>query len=356
MSKEVKLMQGNIAVAEGAIAAGMTFYGGYPISPSSEVAERSSELLPLHGGSFLQMEDEIAGISATIGAASAGAKAMTATSGPGLSLKAEGIGYAIVAQVPIVIVDVQRMGPSTGLPTQASQGDIMQAKWGTHGDHPVIALCPNSVKEAYDLTIKAFNLAEEYKTPVFLMLDEIIGHMREKIEIPSKDEITIVNRKVDSFGEGKRVHKTGLFYNEKGYPDMSPENADRFLNMLLDKVNNNVDKLTDIEEFMIDDADIAIVSFGSTSRAAKQAVLDLREEGIRVGLFRLKTIWPSPEKELLELSKKVKSIVVAEMNMGQYVTEVERIIKNNCKLGFVGDSMGEPIKPEKISNKVKEVL
>ncbi|WIF94721.1 2-oxoacid:acceptor oxidoreductase subunit alpha [Caminicella sporogenes] len=377
-NKNIKLMQGNEACVEAAIFAGMRFYSGYPITPSTEIAEISAVKLPKVGGKFIQMEDEIGGIAAAIGASLAGLKSMTATSGPGFSLKQENIGYAAIAEIPLVIVDVQRGGPSTGLPTAPAQGDVMQARWGTHGDHPVIALSPSSVKETFDLTIRAFNLAEKYRTPVILLTDEVVGHMREKIEIPNKDEIEIIDRKkpedkdenylpydvkegelvpaMAAFGDGHRFHVTGLIHDETGFPSNSSQVAEKLLNRLMDKINKNLEDIIDYEQFMTDDAEIVILSYGSSARSAKSAVKKLREAGIKVGLFRPITIWPFPEKEVYELSKKVKSIVVAEMNLGQLVLEVERVVKENCKVHHIGKANGEVITPNEIVNMVKEVL
>lgn len=371
-------MQGNEACVEGAIAAGMKFYGGYPITPSTEIAEFSAQKLPHVGGKFIQMEDEIAGIAAAIGGSLAGLKSMTATSGPGFSLKQENIGYAAIAEIPLVIVNVQRGGPSTGLPTAPAQGDIMQAKWGTHGDHPTIALCPSSVKETFDLTVRAFNLAEKYRMPVMLLTDEVVGHMREKIEIPDASDIEIIDRikpsaddesyipykvregeivpPMAAFGDGHRYHVTGLMHDETGFPSNSTENAEKLLDRLMKKITDNLDDLMEYEEYMLEDAEYVILSYGSTARSAKSAIKALREEGIKAGLFRPITIWPFPEAQVLELSKKVKSILVAEMNLGQILLEVERIVKDNCTVDLIGKANGEVITPEEIGNKLKEVL
>lgn len=373
----IKLMQGNRACVEGALAAGMEFFAGYPITPSTEIAEISAERLPKIGGKFIQMEDEIAGVSATIGAALSGKKAMTATSGPGFSLKQEGIGYGIITEAPCVIVNVQRGGPSTGLPTAPAQGDIMQAKWGTHGDHAIIALYPWSVTETFETTVRAFNLAEKYRTPVILLMDEVVGHMREKIEIPNKDEIEILNRKrptcppedykpyrvndgdivpeMADFGKGYRFHITGLVHGENGFPSSNPEIAEESIRRLINKIEDNVEDIVDVKEYELDDADIGIVAFGAVARSAMAAVEDLRAEGIKAGLFRPVTIWPLAEKELEELSKKVKKIVVVEMNMGQYFIEVDRVAGKNVKVEKYGKVNGELITPEEIVNFIKEV-
>lgn len=375
--KTIKLMQGNEACVEGAIAAGMRFYAGYPITPSTEIAELSAERLPKIGGKFIQMEDEIASISATIGAAISGAKSMTATSGPGFSLKQEGIGYGVITETPCVIVNVQRGGPSTGLPTAPAQGEIMQARWGTHGDHSIIALYPWSVREIYETTIRAFNLAEKYRTPVILLMDEVIGHMREKIELSDEDKIEIYNRKkpncppeeykaykvkegdivpeMAGFGEGYRFHVTGLVHSESGFPSGNEKIAETLINRLINKIEDNVDDIVEVQEYLLDDADIAIVAFGSTARSAKSAVDVLREEGIKAGLFRPITIWPLAEKQLADLSNKVKRIVVVEMNKGQYFLEVDRVAGKNVKVEKYGRVNGELITPEEIISFVKEV-
>ena len=373
----VRLMQGNRACVEGALAAGMNFYAGYPITPSTEIAEISAERLPMVGGKFIQMEDEIAGITATVGAALSGAKAMTATSGPGFSLKQEGIGYGIITETPCVVVNVQRGGPSTGLPTAPAQGEIMQAKWGTHGDHSIIALYPYSVKEIYDTTIRAFNLAEKYRTPVILLLDEVIGHMREKIEIKSTPDMEIINRKGPScppeeflpyqvkegdivpemakFGEGYRYHVTGLVHSESGFPSGNGKVAEDLINRLVDKIEDNVDDIVQVDEYLMDDAEVAIVAFGATARSAKSAVDELRKEGIKVGMFRPITIWPFAEKQLVELAKKVDRMVVVEMNLGQYFLEVDRVAKKYTEVEKYGRVHGELITPEEIISFIKEV-
>ena len=289
MEKMIKVMQGNEACAEGALVAGCTFFAGYPITPSSEVAEVLSQRLPMKGGKFIQMEDEISAMGAVVGASLTGAKAMTATSGPGFSLKQENIGFACMAEVPCVIINVQRGGPSTGSPTQPAQGDMMQARWGTHGDHPAIALTPNSVKEAFYLTIRAFNLAEKYRNPVIVLMDEIIGHVYEKIELKDLDKIEIITRKkpdvspenflpykaegneipaMANFGEGYRYHVTGLVHDETGFPTNNPEKIDKLIRRLNAKTEYNYDDLIDVEEVFLDDAEIGVFSYGSPSRSA----------------------------------------------------------------------------------------
>ena len=377
-NRKVKLMQGNEACVEGAIAAGMKFYAGYPITPSTEVAEICAQKLPLIGGKFIQMEDEIAGMAAIIGGSLAGLKSMTATSGPGFSLKQENIGYAALAEVPCVVVDVQRAGPSTGLPTAPSQGDIMQAKWGTHGDHPVIAVSPSSVRETFDLTVKCFNFAEKYRTPVFLMLDEVVGHMREKIEIPNPDEIEIYDRikpelgdegfkaykveeneivpRMAAFGEGFHFHVTGLMHDEFGFPSNDTDIADKLIKRVMAKVSDNVDDIVLFEEKFTEDAEYIVLAYGGTARSAINAVKQARTLGIKVGLFRAITIWPFPEKQVRELATRVKKFIVPEMNLGQYVLEVERVVAGKAEVISLGKANGEVITPNEILSKIKEVL
>lgn len=373
----IKLMQGNEACVEGAIAAGMRFYSGYPITPSTEIAEISAAKLPRIGGKFIQMEDEIASIGAVIGASLTGLKSMTATSGPGFSLKQENIGYAAMAEVPCVIVDVQRGGPSTGLPTSPAQGDVMQARWGTHGDHPIIALSPYSVKETYEITIEAFNLSERYRTPVIILMDEVIAHMREKIEIPDENEIEIVDRlkpkdkaedynpyetndgdlvpAMASFGEGYRYHVTGLVHDINGFPTNDSKIAESLINRLTKKVEENTQDIVKYDEYLLEDAEIALIAYGGTARSVKSAVDMARKENIKVGMFRPITIWPSPEKQILELAKTVKKIIVVEMNLGQYYLEVDRIAKKSTDVYKYGRVNGELITPDEILSYIKEV-
>lgn len=377
MRNKALLMQGNEACVEGAIAAGMRFFAGYPITPSTEIAEMSSEKLPLVGGKFIQMEDEIASMAAIIGASLAGLKSMTATSGPGFSLKQENLGYAAISEVPCVVVNVQRGGPSTGLPTSPAQGEIMQSRWGTHGDHPIIVITPSSVRETFDLTIRAFNLSEKYRVPVILLMDEIIGHMREKVELPDISKINIINRKkpiaskeeylpfkpddnlvppMANYGEGYRFHVTGLIHDETGFPSNSPNVADKLIRRLAAKIEKNKEDIIQWEEESTEDADIIILSIGGVSRASNAAMKMMREKGYKVGTFRPITVWPFPEKRLEELTKKVKTIVVAEMNLGQLVLEVERICKGTVRIERVNKVNGEIITPEEIVAKIEEVL
>ncbi|MZQ97007.1 MAG: 2-oxoacid:acceptor oxidoreductase subunit alpha [Acidaminobacter sp.] len=378
MSKRiVKLMQGNEACVAGALAAGMKFFAGYPITPSTEIAEGSAEKLPEVGGKFIQMEDEIAGIAAAIGGSIAGFKSMTATSGPGFSLKQENIGYAALAEIPLVIVNVMRGGPSTGLPTSPGQGDVMQAMWGTHGDHPVIAISPQSVTEMYYETVRAFNLAEKYRTPVILMPDEVVGHMRERIEIPNADELEIFDRlkpvegedyipygvregdlvpRMAGFGEGYRYHITGLFHDDMGFPTNSTVKAGVKINRLMAKITDNLEDLISYDEYLMDDAEIMIVAYGSTARTAKNAINKLRAEGIKVGMLRPITIWPYPVEATLARAKQVNKVLVVEHNLGQLMLEVERVVKSEAELHFLGRADGDVFVPADIVKKVKEVL
>ena len=341
-----RLMQGNEAVAEGAIAAGVTFFAGYPITPSTEIAEQMAKLLPRIGGTFLQMEDEIGAMGAILGASLAGAKVMDATSGPGFSLKQELIGYAACAEIPCVVVNVQRVGPSTGQPTAPSQGDVMQARWGTHGDHPIIALAPWSVREAFDLAVMSVNYAERFRTPVILLMDEIVGHLRENVTLPTADELDIYPRRlpkktraegyqpfavgedlvpdVARFGDGYRIHVTGLLHDETGFPSGSPAVTESLLHRLHEKINRVGEEIIHTEEHFMEDAEYAVVSYGGTARTAYEAVRAARAEGIKVGFLRLKTIWPFADAAVGRLAARVRSILVAELNYGQLVGEVTR--------------------------------
>ncbi len=370
------LMQGNEAAVEGALVAGMRFYAGYPITPSTEIAERSAVRLPQEGGKFIQMEDELASIAAVLGASAAGMKAMTATSGPGFSLMQENIGYGAMAEIPCVIVDVQRAGPSTGLATSPSQGDYMQAKWGTHGDHPVIALSPSSVLETYTLIIRAFNLAEKYRTPVIFLMDEIIGHMREGVELPNPNDLIINHRKMSfhdgankqcyyvpegkfvpamkPFGQGERYNITGLAHDESGFPTNDHETAGKLIDRLLDKIEKNADDITRVEEIRMDDAETAIVCFGGTARAAMDAVSEARAAGKKVGLFRPITVWPFPDHQLRDRLPRLKRILMVEHNHGQMLLEVQRITGGTVPVDFLGRVDGTVISPADILAKLEE--
>ncbi|MEJ8555453.1 2-oxoacid:acceptor oxidoreductase subunit alpha [Tepidibacter sp. Z1-5] len=377
MHNNIKFLQGNEACVQGAIYAGMKFFAGYPITPSTEIAELSATILPKIGGKFIQMEDEIASMAAVIGGSLGGLKSMTATSGPGFSLKQENIGYACITEIPCVIVNVQRGGPSTGLPTCPSQGDVMQARWGTHGDHPIIALSPTSVSETFELTVKAFNFSEKYRTPVILLMDEVIAHMREKVIVPNEGEMLVIDRKkpqveadeykayeytedlvpaMANFGDGYRYNVTGLVHDETGFPVNSTHEAERLLNRLMGKINSNLDDILIYEEYLIEDSDILFVTFGCMARSTKEAVNNLRNEGIKAGMFVLKTIWPFPEEKIKQISKDKNMIFVPEMNLGQIRQEVERIVKTDCNIYGINKANGEIITPEHINDYVKGVL
>ncbi len=364
-----KLMQGNEACTIGALTAGLEFFAGYPITPSTEIAELCAEELPKIGGKFIQMEDEIGSIAAIIGASLTGKKVMTATSGPGFSLMQECLGYASLCEIPIVIVNVQRMGPSTGMPTSVSQGDVMQARWGTHGDHPVVVLAPGNVKECFDLTVKAFNIAEKYRVPVIVLTDEVIGHMREKVILPDTRDVKVVNRaapksvggyvpyKADPdggvpemapFGEGYRWHVTGLFHDETGFPTNKGDVADASLRRLDRKITKHEPDMRDFVTESVDDCDTLVVSFGSSAMSALSAVRQARKAGVKAGFLRLKTIWPFPETVFAELAGKVKRVIVPEMNLGQLCYEVERVVGCRAPVERLGKVNGELFRPEEV--------
>lgn len=376
MTNKPKLLQGDEAVVEGAIAAGARFFAGYPITPASEIAEGLAEKLPAHGGKFIQMEDELASMACAIGASLSGLKSITATSGPGFSLKQENLGLGIMIEAPCVVVNVQRVGPSTGLPTSPSQGDVMQAKWGTHGDHPVIALAPSSVKETFELTVKAFNFAERFRTPVILLLDEIVGHMREKVVLPEEDEIEIWDRKkpkkdpedfnpyeetedhippMPDYGTGYRYHTTGLFHDKTGFPRGTNEDAKKLMDRLMAKIEENMDIISLYEEDIREDDDVIVLAYGSTMRSAINAVSKARENGINAGWIKLQTLWPFPEEYIKEISKKAKTIIVPELNRGQLIKEVKEHVFGNAEVYGINKYDGTLIKPNEILNKIKEV-
>jgi 2-oxoglutarate ferredoxin oxidoreductase subunit alpha len=370
-------LDGDYACAEGAIAAGCRFFAGYPITPSTEVAERIAARFPEVGGVFIQMEDEIASSIAIIGASWAGKKSMTVTSGPGFSLMQEHIGLAAMLETPCVFVDVQRGGPSTGLPTLTGQADMMQVRWGSHGDYEIIALSPNSPQECFDFTIDCFNLAEKYRVPVFLMMDECVGHMTEKVVIPKPEDIEILERRwyngpKDSYlpfkpdedlvppmikaGDGYRFHVTGLTHDERGYPVMNWQAQEKLVRRLVEKIRKNADKIIRYEEEETDDADVVIISYGISSRVAYKAIAEARKQGIKVGFLRLIVVWPFPEKRIFELAGKVKSLITVEINYGQIALEVERCAKGRCKTLLVPHGGGWVHNPDDILNAIKEGL
>jgi len=368
-------LDGDYALAEGALAAGCRFFAGYPITPSTETAERFSERIPSVGGVFIQMEDELASISALIGAVWGGQKVMTVTSGPGFSLMMENIGLACMLETPLVIANVQRGGPSTGLPTLTGQQDMMQVKWGSHGDYKIIAFSPDSPQECFDLTIEAFNLSETYRVPTFVMTDECVGHMHEKVVIPPAEEIELVERKwytgpkdkylpfkpdkdmipfMVKIGEGYHFHITGLTHDEQGYPVINAECQDVLVRHLNDKITMNADKIIRTEEEKIDNAEVIVISYGITSRVTTKAVRKAREAGIKVGTIRLITVWPFPEKRIKELAKKVKAFVVPEINYGQMVLEVERCAAGQAPAVHVPHCGGWVHDPDDIFKAIKE--
>lgn len=365
---------GNNLVAKAAIDCGCKFFGGYPITPSSEIAHELSHMLPKNDGAFIQMEDEISGISVALGASMSGVKSMTASSGPGISLKAEQIGLGFIAEIPLVIVNVMRGGPSTGLPTRVAQGDLFQAKAPTHGDYASVALAPASLEEVYTETIRAFNLAEKYMTPVFLLLDETVGHMNGKALLPELNELEIINRKkfegdkkdykpyaageneaavLNPFFQGYRYHITGLHHGDIGFPTEDGVIVDKNIKRLIGKIKNNVDDICKWEEFMLDDAQFLIIAYGSVARSAKEAILRLREEGFKVGLFRPITLYPVAEKKIAQVVSKFNKVMVSELNMGQYLEEIQRVSKRDDFISL-HRANGRPITPSEIIAKVKE--
>lgn len=364
----MRLMQGDEACAEGAIAAGCDFFAGYPITPATEIAEVIAHRLPQVGGIFIQMEDEIASIAAIIGASVGGAKAMTATSGPGFSLMQENIGYAAMAEIPCVIVNVQRLGPSTGRPTSPAQGDVMQARWGTHGDHPIIALCPSSVKEAFELTVAAFNFSERYRSPVILLMDEVIGHMREGIDLPDYETIEREERTqtlvppewykpyernasdvppLIPFGEGYRYHITGLHHDERGYPTNRLDEVGPWLERVYRKITRSLSDILLYDQDGTDQAETLVIAYGATARTAHHAVEIARQRGHRIGFIKLKTLWPFAEEVVEKAAERLHRVVVPELNLGQIALEVERVVGRR-KVKRVNRADGELLKPSDI--------
>jgi 2-oxoglutarate ferredoxin oxidoreductase subunit alpha len=363
------LLQGNEAMVEGALAAGCRFFAGYPITPATEISEAMSWRLPALGGTFIQMEDEIASMGAVIGASLAGVKAMTATSGPGFSLLQENLGFACIAEVPCVIVNVMRGGPSTGLPTHVSQGDAQQARWGTHGDHPMIVLAVSTTRECFEVTVQAFNLSEKYRTPVIILSDEIVAHTREKILIPRPEEIEVVDRvrptmppewyipyedtprgvpPMAPFGAGYRYHVTGLVHDVRGFPTERPDEVEPFLNRLFRKINQHYFDINIVKEHRAEDAEVLVVAYGSVARSAKRAVADARERGVKAGLLKLITLWPFPRRLLEPHLKKVRAVLVPELNMGQISREVKRINRGLTRVETLNRIDGKLITPDEI--------
>jgi len=370
-------MNGDEACAEGAIAAGCRFFGGYPITPATEVAECISRRLPEVGGIYIQMEDELASIASVLGASWGGVKSMTSTSGPGMSLMLENIGLGLCTETPCVICNVQRGGPSTGLPTLVAQGDMMQARWGSHGHYEIIAISPSSPQEMFDFTIWAFNLSEQYRLPVLIMADEVVGHMNERVVIPDESEIEIINRKrptiakekykpyhpdsdgvppMACYGDGYRVHITGLTHDERGYPGMDASTQEKMIKRLVNKIRDNAEKIIKYDNFFMEDAEIVVVAYGISARSAKRAVADARAKGIRVGLIKLNTVWPFPEDLIRKLSVNVRGMIMPEINMGQMVLELERCAGGHCPVRLVSHPGGAIIRPGAILSTIEDIL
>ncbi|MCF0226945.1 MAG: 2-oxoacid:acceptor oxidoreductase subunit alpha [Methanobrevibacter sp.] len=373
MTEEL-FIQGNEACAKGALKAGCRLFAGYPITPSTEVAETLAKELPKVGGSFIQMEDEIASAGAIIGSSWGGTKSMTATSGPGFSLMQENIGYAFITETPIVIVDVQRGSPSTGQPTMAAQGDIMQARWGSHGDYEPIVLSPSSVQEYFDFTVRAFNLAEKYRTPVFVMSDEVVGHMREKVII--RDDLEIIPRvkpessenylpfrnvkngtnPMPAFGQGFDIHVTGLTHDERGYPDTDdPKTHETLVKRICDKILNNKDDICDIVAEDTENADIVVISYGAPVRSMITAVKNAQAEGKKVGYIKINTPWPFPDEQIYELTKSASDVIVIEMNLGQLYYEIDRVVKCHANTHLIDKIGGLLPTPNEILAKIEDV-
>lgn len=375
MPERVMFTMGDIACAEGAISAGCRYLGGYPITPATEIAEWMSRRLPEVGGAYVQYEDEIASITSVIGASWAGVKSMTATSGPGVSLMLEAIGLAVMTETPLVLVNIMRGGPSTGQPTRGQQGDIMQAKWGSHGDYQIIALTPASVQEMFDQTVQAFNLSERYRTPVFVLADETVGHMRERLVIPDEKDLKLEYRKTPTvdpkdylpfkadddlvppmatFGTKYQFYATGLTHDERGYPSDKENIQIELITRLQNKILHNSDKIIEVEKVELDDAKIGVIAYGTPSRSAKKAIKDAREEGIKVGLLRLKTVWPFPEEHVTQLASEVDHIIVAEQNLGQ-VYHMVRAAASPTPVYLMSKPAGMPQLPHEILTKIREI-
>jgi 2-oxoglutarate ferredoxin oxidoreductase subunit alpha len=378
MNGKTLFIQGNAVCVEAALYAGLEFFAGYPITPSSEIAELLSSRLPGRGGKFIQMEDEIASMCAIVGASLTGLKSMTATSGPGFSLKQEAIGYAIMAEVPCVVVNVQRGGPSTGLPTGVSQGDVMQARWGTHGDHAIVTLTASNHQDLFTIAVEAFNIAETYRTPVILLLDEVIGHMREKLEMPEAGEISLVKRLRTSVPEGTDYHPylpredgrlpmsdfgaihrynvTGLVHDMWGFPSDNPQVAYGLLRHLVDKIEGHVEEITHIKRYFLDDAECILISYGSSARTALHVVENRRAQGERIGLLELQTLWPFPQNAVRELCGHAKYVVVVEMNMGQITQEVKKALKEPEKVFLANRIDGHFITPTDVRHVLRILM
>ncbi len=378
MSK-AQIMNGNELVSEAAILAGCRFYAGYPITPSSEIPEHLSKRMPEVGGVFMQFEDEIASCIAAVGASYAGYKAMTASSGPGISLKQEAIGLACMMELPLVVVNVMRGGPSTGLPTRVSQADVMQARWGTHGDHMIIAVAPETLVETYTETIRAFNMAEKYRTPVYILTDAVLAHLNGRVELPDPSTLEIIERTqpsvppeeynpydVEKFGDVPplpnaenfpkyRFHMTGLNKDKTGFPTVNKEAVEADEERMITKITSNIKDIESFEYYKMDDAQLVVFAYGTNAAAARVAVDEAREAGIKAGMFRPITVWPFPEKQVAELGKNFNNVIVSEINLGQMLYEVERATKGNAEISTVLQAAGVPIRPQQILDKIKEV-
>jgi len=367
--KRVLPLQGNEAIVEGAIAAGCRFFAGYPITPASEISEKASSRMPQVGGVFIQMEDEIASMGAVIGASLAGVKSMTATSGPGFSLMSENIGFACMAEVPCVVVNVMRGGPSTGLPTHPSQGDVLQARWGTHGDHPIIVLAVSTVRDCFEITVLAFKLSEKYRVPVIILSDEVVAHTRETVTLPTAGEVDMVNRikpamppewyipyednimgvpPMAAFGEGYPYHVTGLAHDVRGFPTQRPDEVTALMNRLFRKITQGFHEIQKVKPFMMDDAEVAVIAYGSVARSARQAVIEARQLGINAGLLQLITIFPFPRRFVEDVLRQCRAVLIPEMNMGQISREVKRVNQTDSRVDKLNRMDGQLITPEEI--------
>ncbi|MFH2092806.1 MAG: 2-oxoacid:acceptor oxidoreductase subunit alpha [Pseudomonadota bacterium] len=377
MKDNILFLQGNEACVEGAMYAGIEFFAGYPITPSTEIMEHLAYRLPQKGGKFIQMEDEIASMGAIIGASLTGHKVMTATSGPGFSLKQEALGYACMAEIPCVIANVQRGGPSTGNPTHVSQGDVNQARWGTHGDHSIIALTASNHQDVFKITVEAFNLAETYRTPVIILLDEVIGHMREKLQIPEPGEMPVVERlrtsvkkgvdyhpylpredgrlPMSDFGAEHRYNVTGLFHDMWGFPSNDPKVVSELLRHLVDKIENNVNEISMYNEYWMDDAEYILISYGSSARSAIHMARNRRARGVKIGVLELLTLWPFPAEMVREKCANARSVIVVEMNMGQILTQVKNAVNKPHRVFLANRTDGELISPTNIKTLLRVI-
>jgi 2-oxoglutarate ferredoxin oxidoreductase subunit alpha len=372
-SKKRVLLQGNEAIVEGALAAGCRFFAGYPITPASEIGEILSVRLPQVGGTFIQMEDEIASMGAVIGASLCGLKSMTATSGPGFSLLQENLGFACVAEVPCVVVDVMRGGPSTGLPTSPAQGDVMQARWGTHGDHPVIVLAVSTVTDCFEITVRAFNMSEKYRVPVIILSDEMVAHTRETVTLPQAEAVETHRRPTPKmppewyipyedttagvppmapFGEGYRYHVTGLVHDIRGFPTQRPEEIQAFMNRMFRKITLGFPDIQLVEPYMIEDAEVGVVAYGSVARSARRAVVEARAQGVKAGLLQLITLFPFPRQDVEEVLMQCKAVLVPELNIGQISREVKRVNAGMSRVEKYNRIDGQAITPEEIYRRI----